>query len=111
MTEAAWKSSKAEIMAVLDAGPDDQRAHYAFRHGSMRSGLYVPRRVDNQTPHDQDELYIVASGTASFVKNGSRVTVTAQDVLFVEAGARHRFEDMSEDFATWVVFWGPKGGE
>jgi hypothetical protein len=23
----------------------------------------------------------------------------------------HLFEDFSGDFATWVVFWGPKGGE
>jgi hypothetical protein len=23
----------------------------------------------------------------------------------------HRFEDFTEDFATWVVFYGPEGGE
>jgi hypothetical protein len=23
----------------------------------------------------------------------------------------HRFEAMSEDFATWVMFYGPAGGE
>jgi hypothetical protein len=23
----------------------------------------------------------------------------------------HRFEEFSADFATWVMFWGPKGGE
>jgi len=32
-------------------------------------------------------------------------------VLFVPAGTTHRFEDFSADFATWVVFWGPQGGE
>ena len=26
-------------------------------------------------------------------------------------GAVHRFEHFSSDFATWVVFWGPPGGE
>jgi hypothetical protein len=30
---------------------------------------------------------------------------------FVAAGVPHRFESCSDDFATWVVFWGPKGGE
>ena len=33
------------------------------------------------------------------------------DVIFVEAGAVHRFEAYGDDFATWVVFWGPEGGE
>jgi hypothetical protein len=31
--------------------------------------------------------------------------------LFAPAGLVHRFEEFSDDFATWVVFWGPKGGE
>ena len=33
------------------------------------------------------------------------------DVFFVAAGQDHRFTDFSHDFATWVVFWGPQGGE
>tara|TARA_R110002073_G_scaffold49320_2_gene131727 strand:- start:169 stop:279 length:111 start_codon:yes stop_codon:yes gene_type:complete len=32
-------------------------------------------------------------------------------MIFVEAGAEHRFENFSEDFSTWVVFWGAEGGE
>ncbi|MFT5765663.1 MAG: mannose-6-phosphate isomerase-like protein (cupin superfamily), partial [Saprospiraceae bacterium] len=35
----------------------------------------------------------------------------AGDVLFVPAGVAHRFEKFTEDFATWVIFYGPKGGE
>lgn len=31
--------------------------------------------------------------------------------MFVPAGMTHRFEDFSADFVTWVVFWGPEGGE
>jgi hypothetical protein len=27
------------------------------------------------------------------------------------AGAVHRFENFSNDFVTWVVFYGPQGGE
>ena len=33
------------------------------------------------------------------------------DAIFAPAGWVHRFEDLSPDFATWVVFWRPKGGE
>ena len=31
--------------------------------------------------------------------------------LFVPAGQIHRFEDFSSDFAVWVAFYGPEGGE
>jgi hypothetical protein len=32
-------------------------------------------------------------------------------LLVGEAGAEHRFLNFSEDFADWVIFWGPSGGE
>jgi mannose-6-phosphate isomerase-like protein (cupin superfamily) len=106
-----WQNSKAGIEAILATLPMNEQFHYPIRHGSMRVGLYAPKGVDNQKPHDQDELYIIASGTGWFVKGNDRVAFAPQDVLFVEAGVAHRFEDFSDDFSTWVVFWGPKGGE
>jgi hypothetical protein len=33
------------------------------------------------------------------------------DLLFVAAGAEHRFEDFTDDLAVWVVFYGPCGGK
>ena len=83
----------------------------AFAHGSMQLRYYAPPGADEQTPHDQDEIYIVASGTGAFVCDGARVPFGPGDALFVAAGAEHRFEDFSEDFGTWVVFYGPSGGE
>ena len=77
----------------------------------MKVGLYAPRGRDMQGPHRQDELYLVARGAGTFTKNGQTRTFAAGDVLFVEAGVEHRFERFSDDFATWVVFWGPTGGE
>ena len=35
----------------------------------------------------------------------------AGDLVFAPAHAEHRFEDISADFATWVLFYGPEGGE
>ena len=40
-----------------------------------------------------------------------RYTVEAGSFLFVPADHFHRFEDFSSDFAVWVVFYGPEGGE
>jgi mannose-6-phosphate isomerase-like protein (cupin superfamily) len=111
MKNPEWKSDRTAIQTVLDTLPPDQQFHYPIRHGSMRAGLYAPQKADDQTPHTQDELYIVASGSGWFEKNGERIPFQPQDVLFVEAGAQHRFEDFTDDFATWVIFWGPEGGE
>ena len=66
--------------------------------------IYRPERVDNQTPHDRDEYYVVISGTGEFLCDGERVTFAPGDLLFVAKGVDHRFENFSEDFATWVIF-------
>lgn len=87
------------------------RFHYPLRHGTMRAGLYAPRGEDKQQPHSQDEIYIVHSGSAVFAHGEERAECAAGDLLFVAAGERHRFERMSDDFETWVVFYGPEGGE
>jgi mannose-6-phosphate isomerase-like protein (cupin superfamily) len=80
-------------------------------HGSMRVLLFKPELRDVQEPHRQDEIYIVKSGTGTFSKSGEVRAFGPGDVIFVEAGAEHRFESFSDDFETWVVFWGPDGGE
>ena len=82
-----------------------------FRHGTLEVELYAPDGVDRQTPHIRDELYIVASGSGHFVNNGHRQPVETGEVLFVPTGVEHRFVDFTDDFATWVVFYGPEGGE
>jgi mannose-6-phosphate isomerase-like protein (cupin superfamily) len=82
-----------------------------LRHGTLELGFYRPRDTDPQQPHDQDEIYIVQSGSGYFVHGDKRQPFEAGEALFVPAGDAHRFEDFSEDFAAWVVFYGPEGGE
>lgn len=82
-----------------------------FRHGTLRIELYQPDRVDDQEPHDQDEVYVVISGSGEFVNGETRRPFEAGELLFVPAGVEHRFDNFTEDFATWVIFYGPVGGE
>src|SRR5437762_11142113 len=82
-----------------------------MRHGSMRLLYYAPRGSDTQTPHQQDELYIVASGKGTFFCTDRYVSFGPGDVLFAPSGTEHHFEGLSDDFGTWVIFYGPKGGE
>jgi mannose-6-phosphate isomerase-like protein (cupin superfamily) len=82
-----------------------------MRHGSMSVEYYAPAKVDMQTPHLQDEIYVIASGHSAFFSDGETVECQTGDVLFVPAGIEHRFINFTDDFATWVIFYGPQGGE
>ena len=91
--------------------PPGQRSATLMEHGSMRLRYYAPKGEDAQTPHAQDEVYIVVAGRGRFEVGGEAFAFGPDDVLFAPAGAAHRFVDFSDDFATWVVFYGPEGGE
>jgi mannose-6-phosphate isomerase-like protein (cupin superfamily) len=79
--------------------------------GSLQVGLYAPSGIDPQKPHTRDELYVVMRGAGWFVNGDVREPFGPGDVLHVAAGVEHRFEEFTDDFATWVVFYGPEGGE
>jgi mannose-6-phosphate isomerase-like protein (cupin superfamily) len=96
---------------VTEKWPEGERFAQAFAHGTMSVELYAPVGTDPQSPHSQDELYFVISGTGDFVSGEERMSVSPGTALFVPAGKPHRFENFSPGFATWVVFWGPQGGE
>jgi len=100
-----------KAMTLLPSNVEGRRYAEPLTHGTMRLGMYAPRKFDPQEPHAQDELYLVVHGRGTFVHGGERTPFGPGDALFVAAGIPHRFEDFSDDFATWVVFWGPAGGE
>jgi mannose-6-phosphate isomerase-like protein (cupin superfamily) len=81
------------------------------KHGSMTLEYYAPKEVDTQTPHVKDEIYIVSRGHGWFCYDSNRIACAQGDALFVPAGVEHRFENFSDDFETWVIFYGPEGGE
>jgi mannose-6-phosphate isomerase-like protein (cupin superfamily) len=92
-------------------GPQGERYIELFRHGTLSIELYAPRDNDPQTPHARDEIYVIASGSGRFRRGSEETSFGPGDVLFVPAGKEHRFEEFTDDFATWVFFYGPEGGE
>lgn len=97
------------LRAVLAAEP--ARSVELLAHGTLLVEVYAPRGRDTQEPHTRDEVYVILQGTGMFFDGAERRSVGAGDFLFAPAGREHRFEDFSEDFATWVLFYGPEGGE
>lgn len=96
---------------VSEKWPMGERFARGFAHGTMSVELYAPRGHDPQTPHVQDELYFIMQGRGDLIIAEERHACAAGDAFFVAAGVTHRFENFTDDFATWVVFWGPEGGE
>ncbi len=106
------------IRQAVEAGvsPGGLPAALLLEHGTLTLYFYAPRGADHQTPHDQDEVYVVVSGHGTFAVGDSEETLERKpfgpgDAIFVPAGAVHRFEGFSDDFATWVMMYGPDGGE
>jgi mannose-6-phosphate isomerase-like protein (cupin superfamily) len=114
------KASLAQALARLPGAPTaayPEGLPFATQMagGSMSLEIYAPGSnadgQDRQTPHAQDEIYFVQRGLGELVIGGQRFAAEPGDAFFVAAGTEHRFENFTADFATWVVFYGPPGGE
>jgi mannose-6-phosphate isomerase-like protein (cupin superfamily) len=107
------KTTEVTLDEALRQGPPPpgNLAVPIFRHGSLEAELYTPVGADPQTPHERDEIYVVARGTGVFSNGSERREVLPGSFIFVPARQEHRFEAFSPDFAVWVFFYGPVGGE
>ena len=107
------RSFQIPLAVALDLGapPPGNLAVPVFRHGSLVVELYQPRGEDRQTPHRRDETYVVVRGSGRFFDGLASRPVGPGHLLFVPAGQIHRFEEFTSDFAVWVMFHGPDGGE
>lgn len=92
-------------------GPAGEHSVSLLRRGTLNVKLSFPVRPNVQSPHEQDEVYVIVRGRGVLVHDGQRDQCEAGDFLFVAAGTEHRFENFSDDLVVWVVFFGPRGGE
>jgi mannose-6-phosphate isomerase-like protein (cupin superfamily) len=83
------------------------RSAEAFVDGDLEVRFTAGPTKGPQVPHDRDELYIVAAGTARYRVKDTVTMAGPGDLLFAAAHAPHGFEEFSDDFAIWIIFYGP----
>jgi mannose-6-phosphate isomerase-like protein (cupin superfamily) len=96
-----------ELDELLAAGrAADERYHEFLRVPAMSAGVYLlpDGGTDPQTPHAEDELYLVLSGEASIAVGEQRRRPRPGSVVFVAAGVPHRFHDIRGELAVLVLF-------
>jgi mannose-6-phosphate isomerase-like protein (cupin superfamily) len=103
---APLKFALKDAAAALGKASDDFVT--LMHEDTTRVLLFAPRGEDTQTPHTQDEVYVVMSGHGQFRRREEVVDFVAGDVLFVPAKVVHRFENFSDDLVTWVIFFGTR---
>lgn len=85
-----------------------------FDNPTLSMGLYVLRRgvPDGQAPHGLDEVYYVVEGRGKLSVDGEVLDVRPGSVVFVAAGAEHRFHDLESEELSALVFFSkaPPGG-
>jgi mannose-6-phosphate isomerase-like protein (cupin superfamily) len=86
----------------------DGDAHWVeqFRVADLSVGTYSIRAggTDDQSPHTEDEIYVITAGRATLVGGDDSAEVGPGSVAYVPAGEVHRFIDITEDFAALVFF-------
>jgi quercetin dioxygenase-like cupin family protein len=91
--------------------PGDAANHYAEQLcvPDLSLGTYsIPAGgLDDQTPHSEDEVYVVRAGRARLLSGSRSVDVGAGSVVYVPAGEEHMFVDVSADLALLVIFAPP----
>jgi mannose-6-phosphate isomerase-like protein (cupin superfamily) len=87
--------------------PNDYVSH--FETADMSVGTYcIPAGGrDDQTPHTEDEIYVVTGGRARIETDDGSADVGPGDVIFVPADEGHTFVDVAEDLSLLVIFAPP----
>jgi len=102
---------KVALSKAIKLPSPEEKDIVVFERGTLTVEIYKPLHKDLQQPHTRDEAYFVISGSGTYFIDGSLMEFSAGDFLYAPAGAEHRFETFTDDFLTWVVFYGPEGGE
>src|SRR5450432_3371720 len=91
------------LAAALALPRTPGRSSEVFVDGDLEVRFAARPTNGPQVPHQPDELYFVASGSGHY-----RVEETVPQLVLATCCSvpRNGFEDISEDFSVWVLFYG-----
>lgn len=96
-----------ELTALEDQRDASGKPYLEFlRVPALSVGLYVLEvgAVDGQSPHTEDEVYVVMTGRARVTVGEEVREVGPGSVVYVAATVAHRFHDIVERLELLVVF-------
>jgi mannose-6-phosphate isomerase-like protein (cupin superfamily) len=98
----AWELDELEAAREAKGTP----YHEFISVPDLSGGLYVlePGVPDLQSPHTEDELYVVMSGRGRITVGDEVRDIRPGTVVFVGAGVTHRFHDIEERLVLVVAF-------
>ncbi len=84
--------------------------HEFLRAKRLSVGLYVLEAgaTDPQSPHSEDEIYYIVSGSGMVQVAGEDRPVSAGSVIYVDEQVEHRFHSITEELKIIVVFAPPR---
>jgi mannose-6-phosphate isomerase-like protein (cupin superfamily) len=92
-----------------DDEPNDWIVHLTNADLSLGTYSIPAGGLDDQSPHTEDEIYVVQAGRATLVTPSGTAEVGPGAVVYVPAGEEHKFTEVTEDLALVVVFAPPYG--
>jgi len=115
MSDPHWTTERTSAWGLTELVGRQRAAGTPYleflRAPDLSFGLYVLEAgaVDAQSPHTEDEVYVVMSGRGRLRMGDDDVAVGPGSVMFVAAAVEHRFHDIEERLEILVAF-GPAEG-
>jgi len=108
---AGFQSAELEHVAASARAAADGYAGEVLRSELLSVGVYIlaAGATDDQTPHEEDEVYYAVSGRSKIRVGDQDHPVQPGSLLFVPAREVHFFHDITEELVL-VVFWAPPEG-
>jgi mannose-6-phosphate isomerase-like protein (cupin superfamily) len=106
-----FQAAELDDVIAQARSASDGYAGEVLRSDLLSVGLYIlpAGGTDDQTPHDEDEVYYAVGGRAKLRVGAEDHPVKLGTLLFVPALAVHCFHEIEEELIL-VVFWAPPEG-
>ena len=105
MADGDWRAF--ELEHEIESQRSSGRPYREFlRVPALSCGVYtLPKGAkDLQSPHDEDEVYLVVRGKGRVRIGGAERQIGAGSVLYVHATSQHSFFEIEEEVTLLVFF-------